>query len=169
MTKDETSLVERLDLESDRLIDLRLFAAHITHLLMMVCKIPGNEASMGTTKTSATQEARRRAREAKARADAERIEREKQVEEVVTAYYTAALEAETLREDLDAAVRRGDEAMVQLLDLGESRERVALLTGASTREVGGARRRLAAKSDADASESDGPTGSEPLGSTDSEQ
>lgn len=90
---------------------------------------------MATTKTSAVVEARRRAREAKAVLDAERAAHDAKVEEKTTEFYVAVATVEELEEQLVVARKAADVAVVELLGLGETADRVATLTGLSTKDV----------------------------------
>jgi hypothetical protein len=95
---------------------------------------------MATKKTSSLVDARRRAREAKARLDAERAEHDRKVEQATTDYYLAHAEVERLQGELEAATAARDAHVRALLDLGETTDRVATLTGLPTRDVAAARR-----------------------------
>lgn len=90
---------------------------------------------MASNKTSTVTEARRRAREAKAALDAERREHEQRVEAGATDYYVAVGNLEELRAQMHQHQVAADQAVVSLLDLGETADRVAKLTGLSTRDV----------------------------------
>lgn len=80
-------------------------------------------------------DARRRAREAKARLDAERIERDKKIEETATAFYVAEDKIQDLRDQLTQAETERNVHVHALLDLGETADRVAVLTGLTTKDV----------------------------------
>jgi hypothetical protein len=95
---------------------------------------------MGTKKTSSLLDARRRAREAKARLDAERAEHDRKVEQATTDYYLAHAEVERLQAELGTATAARDTQVRALLDLGETTDRVATLTGLSGRDIAAARR-----------------------------
>lgn len=102
---------------------------------------------VATTKTSTVVEARRRAREAKAALDAERAKRDAEIEELTTTYYVAVGSVEELREQIEQAQAKADEAVRSLLELGEPADRVATLTGLKTKEVRRIRREAASDSD----------------------
>jgi hypothetical protein len=95
---------------------------------------------MATKKTSSLVDARRRAREAKAKLDAERAEHDRGLEQATTDYYLAHAEVERLQAELDTATAARDTHVRALLDLGETTDRVATLTGLPTRDVTAARR-----------------------------
>lgn len=90
---------------------------------------------MGTTKTSTAVDARRRAREAKAVLDAQRAEHDKLVEEATTTYYVATATVEDLEAEIVEARVAADRAVVELLGLGESPDRVAVLTALDVKDV----------------------------------
>jgi hypothetical protein len=95
---------------------------------------------LATKKTSSLVDARRRAREAKARLDAERAEHDRKVEQATTDYYLAHAEVERLQTELQAATAARDTQVRALLDLGETADRVATLTGLTARDIAAARR-----------------------------
>lgn len=95
---------------------------------------------MATNKTSTVTEARRRAREAKAALDAERARHDKQVEEATTNYYVAVGRIEELQTEIGEQQDAADATVRQLLDMGETADRVAQLTSLTTREVRRVRR-----------------------------
>jgi hypothetical protein len=88
-------------------------------------------------------EARRRAREAKAVLDAKRAKRDAQIEEKTTAYYVAVATIEELEEQIAQARQDADAAVLELLELGETTDRVAVLTGLSMKDVRKAKRAVA--------------------------
>ncbi len=90
---------------------------------------------MASNKTATVTEARRKAREAKAALDAERRDHERRVEEQTTEYYVAMGNLEDLQKQIRAERAQADTAVCALLDLGESADTVAKLTGLSIREV----------------------------------
>lgn len=104
---------------------------------------------MATKKTSTVVDARRKAREAKARLDAERAEHDRKVEQATTEYYLAHADVERLQADLDTATTRRAARVQALLDLGETPDHVATLTGLTTREVSAARKTAAADTGSD--------------------
>jgi hypothetical protein len=95
---------------------------------------------MASKKTSSLLDARRRAREAKAKLDAERAEHDRKVEQATTDYYLAHAEVERLQAELDTATAARDTQVRALLDLGETTDRVATLTGLTSRDIAAARR-----------------------------
>lgn len=80
-------------------------------------------------------DARRRAREAKARLDAERVERDRKIEEATTAFYVADDKLTDLRDELAAAETDRNQTIVGLFGLDETAERIAVLTGLTVAEV----------------------------------
>jgi len=90
---------------------------------------------MGKTKSSRAVSARERARQARLRIDAEREERDRKIEETAAAYFTAADEHAEVTAQLEAIESRMRDAVIQLLDLGETKNRVAALLGIETRDV----------------------------------
>lgn len=92
-------------------------------------------------KTATKVDARKRAREAKAKADAVRIAQDKQIEDVATAFYVASDNLEELRDQVAAAEAAVGEQVVKLFDLGETAERVSDLTGLALADVRAIRRR----------------------------
>ena len=92
----------------------------------------------------------RAALEAKARRDAERLERERKVESALADFYESRMRAEVIREaarvkvakilkEAEAAalepLRAAHAAVMALKELGETREQIAELTGLSVTEV----------------------------------
>src|SRR2546423_6859702 len=92
----------------------------------------------------------RAAVEAKARRDAERLERERQVESALADFYESRMRAEGIREAARLKVARilreaeqaareplkaAHSAVVALKELGETREQIAELTGLGVTEV----------------------------------
>ncbi|WP_194908994.1 hypothetical protein [Catenulispora rubra] len=92
----------------------------------------------------------RAALEAKARRDAERLERERKVEAALADFYECRMRAEAIREaarvrvakilrEAEAAAREplnaAHTAIMALKELGETREQIAELTGQSVTEV----------------------------------
>jgi hypothetical protein len=92
----------------------------------------------------------RAAQEAKARRDAERLERERKVEAALADFYESRMRAEVIREaarvrvakflqEAEAAAREprisAHAAVMALKELGETREQIAELTGMSVTEV----------------------------------
>lgn len=92
-------------------------------------------------KTATKVDARKRAREAKAKADAARIAQDKQIEDVATAFYVASDNLEELQDQVAAAEATVSDQIVKLFDLGETAERVSDLTGLALTEVRAIRRR----------------------------
>jgi hypothetical protein len=90
---------------------------------------------MASTKTSNAVEARRRAREAKAVLDAQRADHDKLVEEATTNYYVATATVEDLEAEIVEARANAERAVVELLGLGESADRVSVLTGLDIKDV----------------------------------
>ena len=80
-------------------------------------------------------DARRRAREAKAVLDAERMERDKKIEETAIAFYVADDKIQDLRDQLTQAETERNAHVLALLDLGETADRVAVLTGLTTKDI----------------------------------
>lgn len=101
--------------------------------------------------------ARRRAREAKARADAERIEREKKVDEAAEAYFDDDEQVQALKKKLEAAEAKRDRHLLTMLDLGCTSDYVAARTELTTREVKRVRRASKADEATDASSPAAPT------------
>ncbi|MDQ3158304.1 MAG: hypothetical protein M3Q98_16550 [Actinomycetota bacterium] len=100
-------------------------------------------------KTTSKIDARKRAREAKVKADAARFEQDKKIEDTATEFYLASDKLEDLRTQIAAAEAAVSEQVVKLFDLGETAERVSDLTGLGAAEVRAIRRRAsAAKKDA---------------------
>ena len=84
---------------------------------------------------SAKTDARSRARAAKARLDAERIERDKRIEDATTKFYAADDAVAQLKESLSTAESERDQYVIELLDLGESVDRVSVLTELPATEI----------------------------------
>ncbi|MGJ9414408.1 hypothetical protein ACHAAC_17040 [Aeromicrobium sp. CF4.19] len=80
-------------------------------------------------------DARRRAREAKARLDVERAERDRKIEEATMAFYLADDKIADLREEITTAEANRNEHVVALFGLGETADRIAVLTGLSSAEI----------------------------------
>lgn len=70
-------------------------------------------------------DARERARQARLRIDAEREQRDREIEEAATEYFRADDERTKIADQLNAAQTKVDIAIRGLLDLGESPRRVA--------------------------------------------
>lgn len=92
-------------------------------------------------KTATKIDARKRAREAKAKADAARLAQDKKIEDTATEFYLASNRLEELRAQVAAVEAAVREHVVKLFDLGQTAERVADLTGLSASEVRAVRRR----------------------------
>ena len=86
-------------------------------------------------------DARRRAREAKAKADAERVKQDKKIEDAAAEFYIAVDKLDELRAQIAAAEAAMNGHVETLFDLGESAARVADLTGLSVTEVRAIQRR----------------------------
>ncbi|MCK6210549.1 hypothetical protein KZX45_08335 [Georgenia sp. EYE_87] len=80
-------------------------------------------------------DARERARSARLRLDAERDKRDRLIEEAAAKYYTAGDERDELATKLQALDERMDATVQDLLNLGETPSRVAVLLGIEAREV----------------------------------
>lgn len=91
--------------------------------------------------TTSKIDARKRAREGKAKADAARLAQDKKIEDAATEFYVASDKLEELREQIAGAEAALSDQVVKLFDLGETAERVADLTGMSAAEVRAIRRR----------------------------
>lgn len=98
---------------------------------------------MAGARQGATAKARARAREAKARLDAERASEEKRVEDLVTKWYVTQDEHEQAEQALAAAEAARASVVAQLLET-QSVDRVAGLCGLERGDVGRLRRRAAA-------------------------
>lgn len=109
-------------------------------------------------KTSVQIQARDRARAARAKADASRVERDKRIEQAQVDYFTATAEREQLVDQLAAIDGRLSSAVDRIASEGEDNDRIAALLDADVATV--RRLRREAKTTA-ASTAD--TGSEPLG------
>ena len=79
--------------------------------------------------------ARRRAREARVRRDAERARRDEQIEQAATAFFLHQDEAHELELKLSAVRGRMAEAVHKLATLGESQRSTADLLGVDVAEV----------------------------------
>ena len=86
-------------------------------------------------------DARRRAREAKAKAGAVRVKQDKKIEDAATEFYIASDKLDELRTQIAAAEAAMSGHVKTLFDLGESVARVAELTGLNVTEVRAIRRR----------------------------
>ncbi len=96
--------------------------------------------------------ARDRARAAKAALDAKRAERDRQIEDATTRYYQADETLGEAREAMERAEAARIEALVGLLDLGESAANIEALTGCTSADVSAARRLRKADGASSASE-----------------
>lgn len=92
-------------------------------------------------KTTSKIDARKRAREAKVKADASRLAQDKKIEDTATEFYLASDKLEVLRTQIAAAEAAVSEQVVKLFDLGEPAERISDLTGLGGAEVRAIRRR----------------------------
>lgn len=79
--------------------------------------------------------ARNRAREAKAKLDAERESRERKIEQVTTTFYLADGQADDARDALAAADAKRGGAVVELMDLEVATPEIAALCGIDVKEV----------------------------------
>ncbi len=100
-------------------------------------------------KTTTKVDARRRARERKAILDAERAAHDAMLEEATVAYFEAQGHLEDLQTQLSEARNATARAVVDLLELGETFDRVATLTDLRAADVRRMRRE-ATKTNADA-------------------
>ena len=87
------------------------------------------------SRTASKSDARERARAARLRLDADRAERDRKLEEAATAFFVG----DSRRTDLLAQVQEADQemgrAVTDLVDLGETPNRIATLLGIATSEV----------------------------------
>lgn len=85
-------------------------------------------------------EARRRAREAKAKLDQARAEHDRKVEDATTGFYEAQATYEHHIAESEAAKHERNTRIVELLSIEKSASRVATLTGLSVNAVRAAKR-----------------------------
>lgn len=115
--------------------------------------LSGTKGTLGmaksTTKSTTKVDARRRARERKAILDAEHAEHDTKIEEATVAYFEAQGYLEDLQAQLSDARKATARAVLDLLELGETFDRVATLTDLRATDVRRMRRE-ATKTNADA-------------------
>ena len=85
-------------------------------------------------------EARRLAREAKARLDAERAEHDRKVDEATTDFHQAQIEYQELADQLESIRDRRDEQVLRLVKLETKTARVATLTGLEPKHINAIKR-----------------------------
>ena len=100
-------------------------------------------------------DARRRAREAKARLDAERVERDKKIEEAATAFYVADDRLDELRDEMQTTEDDRNRHILSLFELGQTADAIAVLTGLSVTEVRKIKRTTSTEQNSPAAPDDG--------------
>lgn len=112
-------------------------------------------------RTSSKVDSRERARQARLKIDAERDQRDQQIEDAAARYFTAHDERSELLRQLEAVDDRLRATVGELLDLGESPARVAGLLGIEAKEVRRLRNELEARRKTDSIASQVPDSKAP--------